>query len=275
MITGPEKGWQRPDDINAVCDGLSFVLAWSRTVLVFLRLSSTGTWFVSLAVTYRLSFFVFLRVSLMLSSELLANTFALQSQRSQWLQSHVHFGAFIIAGFSVRGWSPVKSQGFYSEGKGRKTHFRRWNVNNFTTVCSRFEIPDRASFHFIRLLLLFLIYRSELLTSHMPSSADRFARYSIWQSGFFVFQVMGFSAEAVATFIAVVGVLSVAAQTAVLGRFSRSFDDCQDCHDLLKSSHCWYTGLLMRTVGAKATILIGLVFEMLQLAWYGFGSQMW
>lgn len=34
-------------------------------------------------------------------------------------------------------------------------------------------------------------------------------------------------------------------------------------------------GLLMRTVGAKATILIGLVFEMLQLAWYGFGSQMW
>jgi len=32
---------------------------------------------------------------------------------------------------------------------------------------------------------------------------------------------------------------------------------------------------LMRTVGGKATILIGLVFEMLQLAWYGFGSQMW
>jgi len=71
-------------------------------------------------------------------------------------------------------------------------------------------------------------------------------------SCFFVYLqlVMGFSAEAVATFIAVVGVLSVAAQTAVLG-------------------------LLMRTVGAKATILIGLVFEMLQLAWYGFGSQMW
>nr|CAG4641548.1 EOG090X033O [Eurycercus lamellatus] len=71
-------------------------------------------------------------------------------------------------------------------------------------------------------------------------------------SCFFVYLqlVMGFSAEAVATFIAVVGVLSVFAQTAVLG-------------------------LLMRTVGAKATILIGLVFEMLQLAWYGFGSQMW
>jgi len=71
-------------------------------------------------------------------------------------------------------------------------------------------------------------------------------------SCFFVYLqlVMGFSAEAVATFIAVVGVLSVFAQTAVLG-------------------------LLMRTVGAKATILIGLVFEMLQLAWYGFGSQTW
>jgi len=71
-------------------------------------------------------------------------------------------------------------------------------------------------------------------------------------SCFFVYLqlVMGFSPEAVATFIAVVGVLSVLAQTAILG-------------------------LLMRTVGGKATILIGLVFEMLQLAWYGFGSQMW
>ena len=61
---------------------------------------------------------------------------------------------------------------------------------------------------------------------------------------------MGFSDEAVASFIAVIGVLSVAAQTVVLG-------------------------VLMRTVGAKATILIGLVFETLQLAWYGFGSETW
>ncbi|XP_065569560.1 hippocampus abundant transcript 1 protein-like isoform X2 [Artemia franciscana] len=71
-------------------------------------------------------------------------------------------------------------------------------------------------------------------------------------SCFFVYLqlVMGFSAEAVATFIAVVGILSVVAQTAVLG-------------------------LLMRSIGSKRTILVGLVFEMLQLAWYGFGSQHW
>nr|CAG4640716.1 EOG090X033O [Eulimnadia texana] len=71
-------------------------------------------------------------------------------------------------------------------------------------------------------------------------------------SCFFVYLrlVMGFSDEAVASFIAVVGVLSVFAQTAVLG-------------------------LLMKAIGAKSTILVGLVFEMLQLAWYGFGSQTW
>nr|CAG4645413.1 EOG090X033O [Lynceus sp. MCZ IZ 141354] len=71
-------------------------------------------------------------------------------------------------------------------------------------------------------------------------------------SCFFVYLqlVMEFSPEAVATFIAVVGVLSVLSQTAILG-------------------------LLMRTVGSKNTILVGLFFEMLQLAWYGFGSQTW
>merc|ERR1719357_734754 len=33
--------------------------------------------------------------------------------------------------------------------------------------------------------------------------------------------------------------------------------------------------LLMKTVGAKHTIMIGLMFERLQLMWYGFGSQTW
>jgi MFS family permease len=32
---------------------------------------------------------------------------------------------------------------------------------------------------------------------------------------------------------------------------------------------------LMKTVGPKHTIMIGLFFEMLQLMWYGFGSQQW
>ncbi|XP_023244523.1 hippocampus abundant transcript 1 protein-like [Centruroides sculpturatus] len=71
-------------------------------------------------------------------------------------------------------------------------------------------------------------------------------------SCFFVYLrlVMGFSADEVALFIAVVGLLSVIAQTAVLT-------------------------MLMKTVGSKHTIMIGLLFEMLQLMWYGFGSQTW
>ncbi len=31
----------------------------------------------------------------------------------------------------------------------------------------------------------------------------------------------------------------------------------------------------MKTIGSKHTIMIGLLFEMLQLMWYGFGSQFW
>ncbi|XP_013785386.1 hippocampus abundant transcript 1 protein-like [Limulus polyphemus] len=71
-------------------------------------------------------------------------------------------------------------------------------------------------------------------------------------SCFFVYLrlVMGFSAEEVALFIAVVGLLSVVAQTMVLT-------------------------LLMKTLGNKNTIMVGLFFEMLQLMCYGFCSQRW
>uniref|UniRef100_A0A8C5CF50 Hippocampus abundant transcript 1 protein n=1 Tax=Gadus morhua TaxID=8049 RepID=A0A8C5CF50_GADMO len=34
-------------------------------------------------------------------------------------------------------------------------------------------------------------------------------------------------------------------------------------------------GMLMRSIGNKNTILLGLGFQILQLAWYGFGSQHW
>ncbi|XP_071627605.1 hippocampus abundant transcript 1 protein isoform X3 [Temnothorax longispinosus] len=60
---------------------------------------------------------------------------------------------------------------------------------------------------------------------------------------------MGFSNVMVAIFIAVVGILSVGAQIVL--------------------------GPLMRTLGGKHTIMLGLLFEMLQLMWYGFGSQTW
>jgi len=61
-------------------------------------------------------------------------------------------------------------------------------------------------------------------------------------SCFFVYLrlVMGFSKEAVAMFIAAVGILSVIAQTGLLT-------------------------LLMKTVGSKHTIMVGLLFEMLQV----------
>lgn len=60
---------------------------------------------------------------------------------------------------------------------------------------------------------------------------------------------MGFSSEAVSIFIAVIGILSIAAQLIL--------------------------GFLMRVLGAKRTIILGLFFEMMQMLWYGFGSQTW
>ncbi|EEB12108.1 Hippocampus abundant transcript 1 protein, putative [Pediculus humanus corporis] len=61
--------------------------------------------------------------------------------------------------------------------------------------------------------------------------------------------VIGFSVFNVAVYIAVIGILSVVAQTVLC--------------------------ILMRSLGPKRTIMVGLLFEMLQLMWYGFGSQYW
>ncbi|XP_048832217.1 hippocampus abundant transcript 1 protein [Brienomyrus brachyistius] len=71
-------------------------------------------------------------------------------------------------------------------------------------------------------------------------------------SSFFLYlrQIMKFSPESVAAFIAVLGLLSIIAQTVVMS-------------------------LLMRSIGNKNTILLGLGFQILQLAWYGFGSEPW
>lgn len=63
-------------------------------------------------------------------------------------------------------------------------------------------------------------------------------------------QVIGFDSEEVATYIAVVGLLSVIAQTVVLGG-------------------------LIKTLGLKHTILLALCFQTMQLLWYGFGTQNW
>lgn len=60
---------------------------------------------------------------------------------------------------------------------------------------------------------------------------------------------MHFSSMDVSIFIAVVGILSIVAQMIL--------------------------GDLMRILGAKRTIIIGLTFEMLQMLWYGIGTQTW
>ncbi|XP_075061854.1 hippocampus abundant transcript 1 protein-like [Mixophyes fleayi] len=71
-------------------------------------------------------------------------------------------------------------------------------------------------------------------------------------SSFFLYlkQIIGFTQGSIAAFIAVVGILSILAQTLFLG-------------------------ILMRSIGNKNTVLLGLGFQMFQLAWYGFGSQPW
>ncbi|KAK6303020.1 hypothetical protein J4Q44_G00273750 [Coregonus suidteri] len=83
--------------------------------------------------------------------------------------------------------------------------------------------------------------------------ADPFACLQAGQySSFFLYlrQVMRFRSETVAAFIAVVGILAIVAQTVVLG-------------------------IMMRSIVNKNIILLGLGFQILQLAWYGFGSQPW
>lgn len=71
-------------------------------------------------------------------------------------------------------------------------------------------------------------------------------------SSFFLYlrQVIEFSPAAIAAFIAMVGVLSIVAQTLFLS-------------------------ILMRTIGKKNTVLLGLGFQLLQLVWYSFGSEPW
>ncbi|KAL0978938.1 hypothetical protein UPYG_G00178150 [Umbra pygmaea] len=71
-------------------------------------------------------------------------------------------------------------------------------------------------------------------------------------SSFFLYlrQVIEFSHSSIAAFIAMVGILSIIAQTLLLTYF-------------------------MRTIGNKKTVLLGLGFQLFQLAWYGFGSEPW
>uniref|UniRef100_A0A1A8RFU2 Major facilitator superfamily (MFS) profile domain-containing protein n=1 Tax=Nothobranchius rachovii TaxID=451742 RepID=A0A1A8RFU2_9TELE len=71
-------------------------------------------------------------------------------------------------------------------------------------------------------------------------------------TSFFLYlsQVIEFSTTAIAGFIAMVGILSIIAQTLLLS-------------------------LLFKTIGKKNTVLLGLGCQILQLLWYAFGSEKW
>ncbi|XP_045160032.1 hippocampus abundant transcript 1 protein-like isoform X1 [Mercenaria mercenaria] len=91
---------------------------------------------------------------------------------------------------------------------------------------------------------LILLLCITVFLSYLPEAGE--------YSCFFVYLklIMGFTTEEVAVFIAVVGVLSVIAQTIILA-------------------------LLMKYLGHKQAIVFGLLFESIQLACYGFGSEDW
>ncbi|ELU06448.1 hypothetical protein CAPTEDRAFT_182946 [Capitella teleta] len=91
---------------------------------------------------------------------------------------------------------------------------------------------------------LILMLCVTVFLSYLPEAGE--------YSSFFVYLrlVVGFSPEQVASFVAFIGVLSVLAQTAILA-------------------------VLMKYLGAKHSIIFGLVFEMLQLLLIGFGSTSW
>ncbi|KAK3089806.1 hypothetical protein FSP39_006678 [Pinctada imbricata] len=92
-----------------------------------------------------------------------------------------------------------------------------------------------------KLILLLCI---TVFLSYLPEAGE--------YSCFFVYLrlIMHFTRGEVASYIALVGVLSVVAQTLILA-------------------------LLLKYLGHKGSIMYGLVFEIVQLACYGFGSQDW
>ncbi|KAH3733269.1 hippocampus abundant transcript 1 protein-like [Dreissena polymorpha] len=102
-----------------------------------------------------------------------------------------------------------------------------------------FSSLRKMSHDYLILLLCITVF-----LSYLPEAGE--------YSCFFVYLrlIMLFTEEEVAVFIAVVGVLSVIAQTVILA-------------------------LLMKYLGHKKSIVFGLLFETVQLACFGFGSQDW
>ncbi|VDM52148.1 unnamed protein product [Angiostrongylus costaricensis] len=106
------------------------------------------------------------------------------------------------------------------------------SADPFATLCLVWE--DRLVLQLATIVFL----------SYLPESGQF--------SCFFVYLklVIGFTPEAVAAFIALVGILSVLAQTGVLQ-------------------------ILIAYFNMKHVITLGLIFQLVQLTWYGLGTQYW
>ncbi|BFZ16310.1 hypothetical protein BsWGS_19349 [Bradybaena similaris] len=92
--------------------------------------------------------------------------------------------------------------------------------------------------------ILILLLCVTVFLSYLPEAGE-YSSIFVYLRG-----IMDFSKEEVASYIAVVGVLSVLAQTLILA-------------------------VLMKYIGHKQTIMFGLVFEIIQLCCFGFASQHW
>lgn len=94
-------------------------------------------------------------------------------------------------------------------------------------------------------------------------------------SCFFVYLklIIGFSQSEVAIFIALIGVLSMFAQVSFWLCHFISYSNVQLSFASLSQTVLLTT--FIRRFGSKNTIMIGLIFEMLQMICYGLGSNLW
>ncbi|XP_030624584.1 hippocampus abundant transcript 1 protein isoform X2 [Chanos chanos] len=120
----------------------------------------------------------------------------------------------------------------------------RMRLNTWGTPISWEQADPFASLRKVGKDTTVLLICITVFLSYLPEAGQ--------YSSFFLYlrQVINFSPTTIAVFIGVVGILSIVAQTLFLT-------------------------LLMRTIGNKNTVLLGLGFQILQLAWYGFGSEPW
>lgn len=88
-------------------------------------------------------------------------------------------------------------------------------------------------------------------------------------------QVINFSSTTIAVFIGVVGILSIVAQVPTRSHTLQILKLEPEPEPLCVSPQTLFLTLLMRYLGNKNTVLLGLGFQILQLAWYGFGSEPW